>query len=171
MKKVYIACAYTKGDPCLNVRSAVFAADRLLDAGYAPLVPILSHLWHLISPHDYETWMRLDLEWLPCCDALVRLPGESSGADREVAEARRLGIPVFMGVDAFLESPDEQHQPRHDAVQSLHAAARHVQDATNFLANHKGWESEWRQVRAVASEIELRIQALKRPLELPKEQE
>ena len=36
----------------------------------------------------------LDLRLVERCDVLVRLPGDSAGADREVAHARRRGIPV-----------------------------------------------------------------------------
>ena len=101
--RVYIAGPYTKGDVVVNVRNAVLAADRIFDAGHLPYVPHLTHLWHTVSPHPWEDWMRLDMGWLPACDALVRMPGESTGADLEVEQARNLGIPVFDGVDAFLE--------------------------------------------------------------------
>jgi hypothetical protein len=49
----------------------------------------------MIHPHAYETWLTLDLIWLATCDAVWRLPGVSAGADREVAEAQRLGLPVW----------------------------------------------------------------------------
>ena len=101
--RVYIAGPYTKGDVVVNVRNAVLAADRIFDAGHLPYVPHLTHLWHTVSPHPWEDWMRLDMEWIRACDALVRMPGESTGADLEVEQARNLGIPVFDGVDAFLE--------------------------------------------------------------------
>lgn len=39
----------------------------------------------------YETAKRL----LQHCDAVLRLPGESSGADTDVAIARERGIPVY----------------------------------------------------------------------------
>lgn len=39
----------------------------------------------------YETARRL----LQHCDAVLRLPGESSGADTDVAIARERGIPVY----------------------------------------------------------------------------
>ncbi len=103
MKRIYIAGPYTGGETTLNVRIAVEAGQRIADAGAIPFVPHLYHLWHLLIPGPYEQWMRFDLAWLEKCDALVRLPGESPGADREVAEAERLGLPVFYGVDAFLE--------------------------------------------------------------------
>lgn len=102
MMRVYIAGPYTRSDVAQNVRNAVHAADQVWALGDFPYVPHLTHLWHLISPHDYESWLELDLAWLNCCDCLIRLPGESAGADREVAEAQRLGLPVYLGIEAFV---------------------------------------------------------------------
>lgn len=95
MKKVYIAGPYTKGDVAVNVRNAFEAADTLATAGFAPFVPHATHFWHMLFPRPYAYWIALDLEFLPACDLLLRLPGESAGADGEVAEAKRLGIPVY----------------------------------------------------------------------------
>jgi hypothetical protein len=39
------------------------------------------------------------LAWLAKCDAVLRITGESPGADREVKEAMRLNIPVYLGID------------------------------------------------------------------------
>lgn len=100
--RVYVAGPYTLGDPVLNVRRAVQAANELFDAGHAPYVPHLTHLWHTISPRPFDDWMRLDLDWLPVCDAVVRLPGNSRGADMETSAARDYNIPVFDSVAAFL---------------------------------------------------------------------
>lgn len=33
------------------------------------------------------------------CDALLRLPGDSRGADMDVARARELGLPVYTSID------------------------------------------------------------------------
>ena len=101
MKFIYIASAYTKGDVAVNVRTNIKAADEVAGMGYVPFVPLLSHFWHMIIPHPYEFWTEYDLVWLERCDALVRLPGDSSGADAEVARARELGLPVYFGLDAF----------------------------------------------------------------------
>jgi len=100
--KVYIAGPYTKGDIAINVRNATEAANQILQAGHIPFLPHLTHFWHILFPGPYEQWIRLDLEWLSCCDALIRLTGESRGADGEVCEAVRLGIPVYNSVDEFL---------------------------------------------------------------------
>ncbi len=47
------------------------------------------------KPRPYQDWIDLDLEWVKSCDCLLRLDGESKGADMEVALAESLGIPVF----------------------------------------------------------------------------
>lgn len=96
MKYVYIAGPYTGGDVAVNVRRAMDAGDAVEAAGYVAHVPHLSHFRHLHYARPYEHWMRLDLAWLAKCDVLVRLPGESPGADREVVEANRLGVSVLV---------------------------------------------------------------------------
>ena len=99
---IYIASPYTQGDQEANVRRQIVAAELIRERGHLPFVPLLFHLWHGISPHPYDYWMAMDLEWLSYCDALVRLPGESIGADAEVAEAKRLCLPVFYGLEEAL---------------------------------------------------------------------
>lgn len=103
MTTVYIASPYTKGDQALNVRKSLEAAEQLRDAGFLPFTPLLSHFWHVIFPHEYEYWMKMDLEWLAHCDALLRLPGESTGADEEVNYALGIGIPVFFTIQDLVE--------------------------------------------------------------------
>lgn len=103
MRRVYVAGPYTHGDVAVNVKTALDAAIALLDAGFAPYVPHLTHFLHMMHPRPYKDWIALDLEWLPVCDALIRLHGESPGADREVAEAQRLGIPVYQSVAALID--------------------------------------------------------------------
>lgn len=99
--RVYVAGPYSGGDVAQNVARAMDIADDLLRGGFAPFCPHLSHFLHLHHPHDYETWMALDMAWLAACDVLVRIPGESPGADREVAEAEAIGIPVVILRDVY----------------------------------------------------------------------
>ena len=103
MKKVYIAGPYTKGDIALNVRHAILKADLLADAGFVPFIPHLSHFWHMLCPRDYNFWLKIDKEWLKCCDAVLRLIGESPGADEEVELAKSLNIPVFNNVTELMK--------------------------------------------------------------------
>jgi hypothetical protein len=102
-KRVYVAGPLSTGDPVLNTKIAIEAGDRLLGAGWAPFVPHLSWYWEsLHTPHNYETWMELDLPWVSVADAVLRLPGTSPGADREVALALSLGIPVYYDIEEML---------------------------------------------------------------------
>ncbi len=91
---IYIAGPISS-DPLLGARQAVLAAGRLLRAGYVPLVPQLSVLWQMIEPVGYEEWLEYDFRLIDKCDALLRLPGESPGADREVAHAEKRGVPIY----------------------------------------------------------------------------
>jgi hypothetical protein len=53
-----------------------------------PLDPLAEHVM-------YPTAERL----LEHCDGVLRLPGESTGADQDVAIARRRGIPVYHHIE------------------------------------------------------------------------
>lgn len=97
--RIYIAGPYSKGDVAMNVRDAVYAANYVAHTlGHVAFVPHLTHFWHMLIPGEYEFWLDQDREWLKVCDAVLRLPGESSGADQEVALAGELGLPVYRAV-------------------------------------------------------------------------
>lgn len=100
--RVYIAGPYTLGDPVINTATAMEIGHRLIECGYAPFVPHLSLFMHLLKPLSWRQWLAYDEEWVRASDALLRLAGESSGADREVAFAQSLGIPVFFTVESLV---------------------------------------------------------------------
>jgi nucleoside 2-deoxyribosyltransferase len=93
--KIYLASPYTKGDVGINVKNSFEAYDVLLKNNFLPFAPLTSHFIHMMYPQDYNTWLEIDLEWLKVCDAVLRLPGESRGADIEVEYAEKNNIPVF----------------------------------------------------------------------------
>jgi hypothetical protein len=99
---VYIAGPYSS-DPVGNTRSAMAVWDHLRRAGVVPFCPHWTMFQHFLTPSPYEDWLKFDLAWLARCDAVLRLPGASPGADREVAEARRLSLPVFYTVENLLK--------------------------------------------------------------------
>lgn len=101
--RIYVAGPYTSGDVAVNVRNAYAAANRLADLGFAPFVPHATHFWHMLFPRPYEFWLELDNQFLPCCAAVLRLPGPSKGADKEVQLALSLGIPAFQDIDKLVE--------------------------------------------------------------------
>jgi hypothetical protein len=100
--RVYIAGPYSKGNVEENVNRTIDAAEELAKAGHTPFVPHLYHYWHQRYQHEYLFWTDLGIKWLSNCQALVRLPGESPGADAEIKRANALCIPIFYGVDNFL---------------------------------------------------------------------
>ena len=104
MIAVYIASPYTKGDVAVNVKAQIDCADELISLGFAPFAPLYSHFQHMHHPRPYEDWTRLDNEWVLRCDCLLRLPGESSGADAEVALAVENNTPVFYSIGELTAS-------------------------------------------------------------------
>lgn len=66
---------------------------KCMMAGFFPYTPHLLSLADMISdiPISYESWMSSDFFWIDKCDMLIRLPGASSGADREVKYAKERG--------------------------------------------------------------------------------
>ncbi len=102
--KVYIACPYTLGDVAMNVRASLFAQDYLESHGFMVYNPLLSHFQHLVIPHcEVDYWYEKDIRWLKECDCVLRLPGKSRGADREVQIAVDLNLPVYHSAEEVLE--------------------------------------------------------------------
>jgi hypothetical protein len=95
----------TGGDPDLmaaNLARLEEAAWPIFRAGHVPMIgewvalPVLRGAD--APPADqvlYPTAQRL----LQHCDAVLRLPGESTGADQDVAIARERGLPVYTAID------------------------------------------------------------------------
>jgi hypothetical protein len=96
----------TGDDPELlaaNLRRLEEAAWPIFEAGHVPMIgewvalPVLRSAGAggvtdpLAERVMYPTAQRL----LQHCDAVLRLPGESSGADQDVAIANELGLPVY----------------------------------------------------------------------------
>lgn len=104
---IYVAGPYSAAndfDRSANVSHAMAAGKALMDKGHWPFVPHLNHyfdIWHELQyGHRLgsETYMQWDLAILHRCEALLFL-ASSPGADRELALARELRLPVFMGIE------------------------------------------------------------------------
>ena len=103
IKYVYVAGPITQGKPIENVIQGVDVANELMDLGFTPFVPHLSYYHHnLHHARDYEDWLAYDFKWIMRCDALLRLPGHSPGADREIAFCYENDIPVFYSVEQLV---------------------------------------------------------------------
>lgn len=93
----------TKGDQAFNVRRGMDLAVRLLDAGHSPYLPHLSWFLDLTHPRTWARWIEHDLVWMRACACVIRIPGLSDGADKEVEEALVVGIPVMTEEEFFEE--------------------------------------------------------------------
>lgn len=138
LKRVYIAGPIRKGDLAENIKQSDVAVRALMGAGIAYYNPMWSCYaggctrWRFDSERGepkvigaartdahwpeiaFENWMENDYSWISVCDAVLRLPGESTGADLETKFATERGIPVFTNVEeliAFLRPPIEINVP------------------------------------------------------------
>ena len=103
-KRIYIAGPMTKGDRIANLQQALHAYRALIEKGFAPLCPQLTTFVEGMLPQfTHDEWLAIDLSWVAVADALIRLPGESTGADAEVAQAKRCCVPVYHNLGRLLE--------------------------------------------------------------------
>jgi hypothetical protein len=94
-----------------NMRIAYEAAHQLMSMGHWPFVPHL--FWHLELwfPRRVEAWLDLDKAWLERCDAILRLPGESVGADLEMGWAKDHGLLVFDSIEHVAHATEREPFP------------------------------------------------------------
>ena len=83
----------------MSVGIAARVAKALWKAHFLPFLPHLNAVWEMCSGHlddrGEEGWLDYDFQWLEACEAIVRIPGHSPGADREIIHAGKCGIPVI----------------------------------------------------------------------------
>lgn len=101
--RVYICGCYTA--PCSwqrqrNIFAARLTASDVVRLGAYPVTPH-ANLADFESLQSQEWFYEATLADMRTCDAVLTVPGweASVGARGEVAEARRLGIPVFETID------------------------------------------------------------------------
>lgn len=92
---IYLACPMTTGGFTHNTRRCLEVADRLFIKGYSPIPPVLTWYWDVVSPKSHEDWLCYDFGIIGVCDGILRISGDSEGADMEMDFAARNGIPVY----------------------------------------------------------------------------
>ena len=105
--KVYIASPYSHGWMPTNIKRQFDVAKILMDDGYWPYTPLLTHFMELYTHREEAEWLGLDFVYLKTCDAVLRLkPADengveipSNGADQECSLARKHHIPVFYSIE------------------------------------------------------------------------
>jgi hypothetical protein len=102
--RVYIAGPYTGGKWGTNIRNAVEEAEHVAKAGHVPFIPhTMTALWSVLYEKSGDEWLDQDFSWIETCDALIRIPGDSPGAEEEVELANELGIPVYNSAKEFVD--------------------------------------------------------------------
>ncbi|MER3389396.1 MAG: DUF4406 domain-containing protein [Microcella sp.] len=109
---ILIAGPYRSGtgdDPALmaaNLTRLEEAAWPIFRRGHVPMIgewvalPVLASAGaDVFSPLAADVLYPTAERLLQHCDAVLRLPGASSGADEDVRIARERGIPVYMDVE------------------------------------------------------------------------
>ena len=94
----YIAGPLTHGSETHNIKAAAKVGHRLMRQGFDVLIPHAYALTEMLDdgpPASYDEWLARCLRLIKRCDCVLRIPGHSPGADREVEFAREHGIPVF----------------------------------------------------------------------------
>jgi len=103
-RMIYLAGPYTHPDPVANTHKVARVGTIVYElTEWVPFIPHLSLLWHMVTPRPEWHWYELDLHQMSHCDAIVRLPGASSGADREMEVAAAFGLDII----AFESLPEE----------------------------------------------------------------
>ncbi len=100
-KKIYISGPLSIGDVKDNIHNAECAYVDLVDLGFAPMCPHWNNSvedCEIFTEFEIDDWMSLDLPWVEVCDAVLRLHGESCGADIEVGFAKAKNIKVFYSI-------------------------------------------------------------------------
>jgi len=112
MKVVYIAGPF-RGESAWAIEQNIRRAEELaLGAwrlGAAVLCPHTNTRFFQGAAPD-EVWLSGDLEMLRRCDAVLLTDDwpKSHGAQAEKAEAHRVGLPVFFGLDSLADWLKEQ---------------------------------------------------------------
>lgn len=92
------------------------AAKQLMDNGLHPYVPHYNCFFQITHPRSQEDFMRLDFAFLEVCHAVLRIPGESIGADREITFANIHNIPVFCTMSDLLIWVNDEKKMRELAI-------------------------------------------------------
>jgi len=174
-----------------HVRTAIEWGDKVRAMGAAVFVPHLSHLGQILDEgkyyHTWEYWLGMDEQVILRCDMLVRIPGLSAGADREVTFCHKNDIPVTNSLEEadtwikkwhgdvgghqwnFQEWLDELNEDDRDVETFCRSFAAFV-DACGKQSENKGfWECHKNMARQALREagfqqqdIETAVEALHR---------
>lgn len=86
-----------------NIEIAVKLADELVKNGICVYVPHLHFFWDLITPKTETHWLAYGQDIIQHCDAALRIPGRSNGAQSDEDFCLKIGKPVFYNMAEVLK--------------------------------------------------------------------
>ena len=95
---VFISGPYSGGGVEQNLDNVKEIASRLIDLGFAPIIPHFYHYVDMKYNKPYDIWLECALELLERADILFRLPGDSPGADKEEELANTLNMAIYHSI-------------------------------------------------------------------------
>lgn len=112
--KIYVAGPMAR-TPYEGPRRAALLARELWHAGFTPIVPQLNALFEMAagpldeaSPDGICGWLEYDFALMAGCSYITRCMPDvpSSGADRELALAAKVGVTFLTPEEALLGPPE-----------------------------------------------------------------
>lgn len=89
MLSVYLGGCYVESNDLTGQREVLAEANRKANDQFRAF--------------QHHQWLAMDFAWIDASHGLLRLPGESVGADAEVKHAHRRNLPVFYSVADCIE--------------------------------------------------------------------
>ena len=96
---VFISGPYSGINVEQNLDNVKEVASKLIDLGFAPIIPHFYHYIDMKYNKPYDIWLECALELLERADIMFRLPGNSSGADKEEELANTLNMTVYHSME------------------------------------------------------------------------
>lgn len=94
----------------LHIQAARHVGALANKKGFATIVPHANtaQMDRILPTIGDDFWLSITMEMMRRCDGVVLVPGwsRSSGTMAEIAEAKRLRIPVFESVDTMPDAAD-----------------------------------------------------------------
>lgn len=154
----------SSGVAFLNVREAVLTG--MLLRRFPRVVPFIPHLFShatQILPESGEFWQAWDDDELRACDVLVRIPGDSKGADHEVSLFESLGglaltlsefIGIYAAFDPYAPTFDEERTRQALAFLLRPGAMPRCASHLQFVSQVVFYERDVRNLRARTAQTE-----------------
>lgn len=99
---IYISGPITRGDKIHNHHQAILAHRELIKLGFSVINPMVSMTYEWNSEIPHEAWLENDLPHVAAAEAVLRLPGESLGAEMECLYAEECGVPIYTSVEDLI---------------------------------------------------------------------